>query len=211
MPHMYSTRILIIVVLATTFLSTAHAQFYRWVDDDGTIHYSDSLPPSKSQRQQDVMNPQGRVVETIAAPKTKNELEEAQKLAVLEEQRRKDKEQADHRDRVLLAMYLTVEDIEYVRDERLGTVDAAIELTKLRKKKFLTKLQDLDISEQKFKDSGTNTPPWLTKSRKHYKEQLANVNDILSIKEKEKLAIKKRFASEINRYLELKQPELAVQ
>lgn len=204
-------RIIIFLTIVFLSFSGVNAQFYRWVDDDGTIHYSDSLPPIKSQRQQDVMNEQGRVIETISAPKTASQLEEEQRLAKLEAEKRNLKEQAEYRDKVLLAMYLDVEDIEFIRDERLGTVDAAIQLTKLRKKKFLQKLQDLDTSEQKFKENGTNTPSWLTKSRAHYKEQLANVNDILSIKEKEKLAIKKRFAGEINRYLELKQPELAVQ
>ena len=208
---MLSTRIILIIVFTAIFFSTVHAQFYRWVDDDGTIHYSDSLPPSKSQREQEVMNERGRIIETISAPKTVGELEEEQRLAVIRQEQQKLKDLEEHRDRVLLAMYLTVDDIEYVRDERLDTVDAAIELTKLRKKKFLKKLQELDVSEKKFKENGTKTPPWLTKSRTHYKEQLVNVNDILAIKEKEKLAIRKRFAGEINRYIELKQPELAVQ
>ena len=108
-------------------------------------------------------------------------------------------------------MYLTVDDIELVRDERISTVQSAIEITKLRKKKFNKKLQELDASEQRIKAEGGRTPPWLTTSRKHYQEQLANVNEILKIKNREKLVIKKRFSGDINRYLELKQPDLASQ
>ena len=108
-------------------------------------------------------------------------------------------------------MYLTVEDIELVRDERIETVESAIRITKLRKSKFTKKLNDLNSSEQRFKANGQNAPPWLVKSRSHYQEQLANVEDILAIKEKEKLVIKKRFAGDINRYIELKDPELAAE
>ena len=203
-----------IALLSFSILMTAgvaDAEFYRWVDDEGTIHYSDKLPPSKSQRAQDVLNDHGRVVKNIPAPKTVGEIEEEQRLAKQEEEKRKKVEEAERRDQVLMAMYLSVEDIELVRDERIETVDSAIRITNLRKEKFNKKLTDLDVSEQRFKANGQDAPPWLIKSRKHYQEQLANVEDILAIKEKEKLKIKKRFAGDINRYIELKDPELAAQ
>ena len=91
------------------------------------------------------------------------------------------------------------------------TVESAISITERRKRKFTKKLQELDSSEQRFKANGQNTPPWLIKSRSHYQEQLANVEDILAIKAREKLVIKKRFAGDINRYIELKDPELAAE
>lgn len=189
----------------------AHAEFYRWVDDTGTIHYSDSLPPAESQKKQDLLNETGRVVKTIPAPKTVGELEKEQRLAKLESQKKQKIEKAEKRDRILLAMYLTVDDIELVRDERIETVESAIRITMLRKSKFTKKLDDLSASEQRLKANGQNAPPWLIKSRGHYQEQLVNVEDILAIKEREKLVIKKRFAGDINRYLELKEPELAAE
>ncbi len=197
--------------LVVCVANIAQAEFYRWVDDTGTIHYSDSLPPTESQRKQDLLNDTGRIVKTIPAPKTVGELEEEQKLALQEEEQKKKIEKAEQRDRLLMALYLTVEDIELVRDERIETVESAIRITKLRKNRFTKKLEELSTSEQKFKANGQNTPPWLIKSRRHYAEQLANVEDILAIKEKEKLVIKKRFAGDINRYLELKDPELAAE
>jgi hypothetical protein len=199
------------LTLAVSLVGVVHAEFYRWVDDSGTIHYSDSLPPTESQKKQDLLNETGRVVKTIPAPKTVGELEEAERLAKLEEIKQQKIIKSKHRDRVLMAMYLTVEDIELVRDERIETVESAIKITKLRKNKFTKKLEELDTSEQKFKANGNNAPPWLVKSRAHYQEQLANVKDILAIKEREKLVIKKRFAGDINRYLELKDPELAAE
>jgi hypothetical protein len=205
----YSTYLLLL--LATSLAGVVQAEFYRWVDDSGTIHYSDSLPPTESQKKQDLLNDTGRVVKTIPAPKTVGELEEAERLAKLEEQKQEKIKKSQHRDRVLMAMYLTVEDIELVRDERIETVESAIKITKLRKNKFTKKLEELAASEQKFKANGNNSPPWLIKSQKHYQEQLANVKDILAIKEREKLVIKKRFAGDINRYLELKDPELAAE
>ncbi|MEM7400672.1 MAG: DUF4124 domain-containing protein [Pseudomonadota bacterium] len=210
---MTAIKKLIFLLILTSLFSVciAKAEFYRWVDSEGTIHYSDSLPPTESQKEQDLLNDHGRVVKNIPAPKTLGEIEEEKRLAKIAEEKRKKIEQAEHRDRVLMAMYLTVEDIELVRDERIETVESAIKITERRKNKFTKKLQELDVSEQKIRANGTDTPPWLIKSRKHYQEQLANVEDILEIKLKEKLKIKKRFAGDINRYLELKEPELAAE
>ena len=198
-------------LLAFISAGIAHAEFYRWVDEAGTIHYSDNLPPAESQKKQDLLNERGRVVKSIPAPKTMGEIEEEKRLAQLELDKKKKIEQAKHRDRLLLALYLSVEDIELVRDERIETVESAIRITQLRRNKFTKKLAELASSEQRMKANGNDTPPWLLKSRKHYQEQLANVEDILAIKEKEKLVIKKRFARDINRYLELKEPELAAE
>ncbi len=208
-PVKYLNYLLLIHVIS--MVGMVHAEFYRWVDDTGTIHYSDSLPPTESQKKQDLLNETGRVVKTIPAPKTVGELEKAQQLAKLEVQKKQKIEKEEQRDRILLAMYLTVEDIELVRDERIETVESAIRITMLRKNKFTKKIDDLNSSEQKFKANGQNAPPWLIKSRGHYQEQLVNVEDILAIKEKEKLVIKKRFAGDVNRYLELKDPELAAE
>ena len=198
--------IYLISILAFCLVSFANAQFYRWVDDAGTIHYSDKLPPTESQREQDLLNGQGRLVKNIPAPKTEEEIEEDQRLAKLEIKKNQKLEKSTQRDYLLLALYLNVEDIEHLRDERIGTVESAIKITKIRKIKFTKKLDDLYASERRFAATGQNTPPWLMKSLKHYQEQLANVEDILAIKEREKLVIKRRFADDINRFIELKIP-----
>lgn len=193
------------VLILLIGLSPAHAEFFRWIDDEGTIHYSDSMPPSQSQRKQDKLNETGRVVETIQAPKTDGELQEEARLTKLEEEQKIVQKEMEKHDRMLVAMYTSVDDIEFVRNERITTVDSAIEITELRKSKFIKKLKDLDASEERFKASGKEAPLWLLKSRAHYQEQLTNVDEIIEIKLKEKQEINNRFARDINRFLELKE------
>ena len=107
--------------------------------------------------------------------------------------------------------YNNVDDIEFIRDERIATVQSAIDITTLRKKKFKKKLRDLEAQEVKYHENNQKTPAWLIKSRSHFIGQLSNVNELLEVKRREKLQIKKRFSGEINRYIELKEPALAVQ
>ena len=39
------------------------AKVYRWVDENGQVHYSESLPPNYQDKGYDVLNQQGRIVE----------------------------------------------------------------------------------------------------------------------------------------------------
>ena len=204
-------QLIFFVLFLLIGLSPLHAEFFRWVDDEGTIHYSDRMPPSQSQRKQDKLNESGRVVESIPAPKTVGELQEEARLAKLEEKQNKIQKEMEKHDRMLVAMYTSVEDIEFVRNERISTVDSAIEITKHRKRKFIKKLKDLDASEERFNASGKEAPPWLLKSRAHYQEQLTNVDEIIEIKLKEKQGINKRFARDINRFLELIETDSTIQ
>ena len=204
-------QLIFFVLFLLIGLSPLHAEFFRWVDDEGTIHYSDRMPPSQSQRKQDKLNESGRVVESIPAPKTVGELQEEARLAKLEEKQNKIQKEMEKHDRMLVAMYTSVEDIEFVRNERISTVDSAIEITKHRKRKFIKKLKDLDASEERFNASGKEAPPWLLKSRAHYQEQLTNVDEIIEIKLKEKKGINKRFARDINRFLELIETDSTIQ
>ena len=197
-------QFLITFVFFNGFVNSVSAEIYRWVDDDGMVHYTDSMPPSRAQRQQDRLNDTGRIIGSIPAPKSVDELEEEERLTKLQEEQKKIKFETEKRDQMLLAMYSSVDDIEYVRDERIATVDSAIEITQLRKTKFIKKLKELDASEQRFKANGSEAPQWLIASRKHYQEQLSNIDEILEIKIKEKLDINQRFEKDINRYKELK-------
>jgi hypothetical protein len=64
----------------------AHAaEVYRWVDENGEVHYSESLPPDHRDRGHDVLNQQGIVVDqdqklTPAPPPTVPQKDEPQEL-----------------------------------------------------------------------------------------------------------------------------------
>lgn len=53
-------------LVAVMFLSSSHLmaqKVYRWVDEDGNVHYTESLPPGYKDDGHDVLNEQGIVVD----------------------------------------------------------------------------------------------------------------------------------------------------
>jgi len=54
-------RILSLLFLATGLVlaGSAHAEVYKWVDENGEVHYSEALPPDFQDKKADVLNSEG--------------------------------------------------------------------------------------------------------------------------------------------------------
>lgn len=64
MEHKISSVITpLLTALALAASSVNAAQVYRWVDENGEVHYSESLPPDYQDKGHDVLNQQGMVVD----------------------------------------------------------------------------------------------------------------------------------------------------
>jgi hypothetical protein len=129
-PFASTRRGVILMSIAALGLAstTALAQtLYRWVDDQGAVHYTDQVPPSHADKARTRLSEHGIAVETQAATPTGEELERAKELErqrVEEEQRRAERQTEDER---LLKLYRTVEELELARDGRLAAVEAVIQ------------------------------------------------------------------------------------
>ncbi|MGM0517228.1 MAG: DUF4124 domain-containing protein [Pseudomonadota bacterium] len=106
----------------------AHAAAYRWVDENGQLQFSDTLPTQAASIGYEIFDPAtGQTIREVAPRKTAEQKarEEAQRRAEEAAQRA---EEAERRHRkVLMALYSSVEDIEQARDARLERLDARIQ------------------------------------------------------------------------------------
>ena len=109
-----------VLIAATAFTagawgasSTTTHKVYKWVDEQGEVHYGDRIPPEYAAQAHGVINGQGVEVEHTDAQKS------AEQLA-LEEQKKLDAEERANRDRNLLTTYGSVQEIEHLRDQRLS-------------------------------------------------------------------------------------------
>lgn len=85
--------------------AAAQGKVYRWVDENGVVHFGDAIPPQYSRERHEILD--GRGTRTTVH-------DEAPKAIP----------QRDSRDRALLATYGSVAEIESVRDRRLGYLAA---------------------------------------------------------------------------------------
>ena len=104
-------------------------RLYRWVDDDGVVHYGDHVPPQYASRNRDLLNTQGVTVGSEIGALTEEERAEIARLAAIDEQARQARMEDARRDQVLLDTYLSVSEIERLRDRRLELLEAQIKVT----------------------------------------------------------------------------------
>ncbi len=182
---------------------------YKWVDEQGRVHYGDHVPPEYVDRDRDVLNEQGVRVGSEEGAKTAAERAEEARLAELQAQLRAEKLAAARRDRVLLETYLSVEEIKILRDRRLELMESQIKVTQqylnnLRKR--LVMLQQEAVIYKPYSDepNALEIPENLdidisrtVASINLYERTLATTRD-------EQQALRHKFAGDITRFKELK-------
>ncbi len=186
--------------------SSSREAFFRCRDRNGQTHYGDSMPPECAGLDTEVLNDKGMQVRLIEGEATllKRLQREAEEGKV-----RKEKEQRALRDRTLIETYLTVEDIERLRDQRLEQLNAQYLVTEqnigsLRER--LTRLEAQIARFQPYSDK-PNAPPL----PEHFATEMVNTvkglrvyEESLSANRKEQVDLRESFESDIKRFKELK-------
>jgi len=193
------------VLLASSALPL-HAQssrkLYKWVDSQGQVHFGDSVPPEYASQEKDVVNAQGIQIDHQDAQKS------AEQLAA-EEQKRVAAEEQRHRDQNLLNTYVSLQEIERLRDQRLSLLSDQMKVTDQFLEILNGRLSKLEQSSLRYKPY--NDDPKAQPMPDQVAEDLVRLDsDILTqeqnLKEKqtEETTMRAQFDSDIARFKELK-------
>jgi hypothetical protein len=180
--------------------------YYRCNDAHGQQLFGDSMPPGCIGRDTEVLNTNGMVTRVIEGEQSK-----ATRLSreATEAKERKLKEQRDMRDRMLLETYLSVEDIERLRDQRLEMLVAQNRGTEQTIANMRERQSRLENQVARFKpySDNPNAPPLPD----HLAEEMVNtVNGMKVYQESlqknlaEQADVASTFSADIKRFKELK-------
>ena len=117
-------RSLILILLLSLAAAAAQAQsVYRWIDENGEVHYGHSVPPEHAHRGYDLIGPDGMVRQRVERALTEEERAEREaerrRQAILEAEQRSQ----DSRDRQLLAAYGSEEDIVQAMEMQITAIN----------------------------------------------------------------------------------------
>ena len=197
---------LTVTAAACLFAATpAIGEVYKWTDPDtGDTEYAHAMP---------IRDPRIRVIYVID-DKTGVVTETIRYLTPEEEQARKAKNEAERRQRerdsYLVKTFLSIEEIERLRDERVETLDAQIQV-----KSALAFGQESKLNELKEELSNFNfpvtpesdlppAPEDLLLDYASTLEQAETYREDVEMLEERKTAINSQFAKDIERFRELK-------
>ena len=126
--------LLVAAIVALLSIGSAAAQgqrMYKWVDRDGVVRYGDKIPPEYADTDRNILNDQGVRVGFEEGALTDEERAIIAQREAAAEADRQAKAQIARRDRMLLETYLSVSDIEELRDRRLELLESQIKVTEL--------------------------------------------------------------------------------
>jgi hypothetical protein len=169
------------------------------------VHYGDSIPPEYAEQDRDVLNRQGVAVgreEGIVTPEEARAKAAADKAA-------KDIQIQKQRDRTLLQVYQSVEEIEVLRDRRLELIEAQLtiqeqSLANLRAKRALFEKQATRFLPRSKEPNAQPLPEELALDLQRSASDIGTQQQNLEKKRLERETIRMTFGAEIKRFKELK-------
>jgi len=178
---------------------------FKWVDEDGVVHYGDSIPAEYRDLPKEVVNDHGVAVDHLEGKKTPEQLEAER----LEQERNQKAELKRRADQALLATYLSVDEILMHRDRRVELFQAQARVTELY-------LRNLDRRLQKLRADAANFQPYsenpdapmieddLAAELRKTKEIIQRHERNLKKFQSDEQQIIARFAGDIDRFKELR-------
>ncbi|MFQ5609086.1 MAG: DUF4124 domain-containing protein [Woeseiaceae bacterium] len=115
-------------------------KYYRWTDEDGVVHYGDSIPAEYTDLDKQVINEHGVTLAEIEGRKTDEERAAEERAQQMQLQ----KDMQLRADKALLATYLTVDEIRMHRDRRVELFQAQSRVTELFLSNLESRLQRLE-------------------------------------------------------------------
>lgn len=176
---------------------------YRWVDEQGVVHYGDSIPPQYAEKAHETLNKQGVTVGHTDAQKTP----EQQAIEAHEQEQALKQQQHDN---FLVATYTSVKDIEALRDVRLDQLQGQRVAAEQYVDNLQSRLLALQDRARHFRPYNSRTdahrlPDDLAEDLVRTVNELRVQSNALLAKNDEVSAVKAQFQTDIERYRTLRE------
>ena len=186
--------------------SSQDVAFYRCKDAQGQTHFGDSKPAACEGLDTDVVGRNGAVLRVIEGNQTRIAREQRE---IVEAKAQQEKDKRVQRDHMLIDTYVSVEDIERLRDQRLELLDSQYRVTEQNIRNLRERQTRLEGQIARFKPySDKPNAPSLPD---HLGEEMVNTvngmrvyQETLAKTRAEQAEIKSSFAADIKRFKELK-------
>jgi len=174
---------------------------YRWVDDQGVVHYSDEIPAPAAGKDRTIMNPQGVPVGHLEGQKSSEQLtQEARDRAAVIKQKQ--------HDTFLVTTYTSVKDIEALRDARLDQLKSQRAAGQQYIESLKARLGTLQARAMNFRPYSANAgarpmPDDLAEDLVRTVNEMSTQTSALAHESEDEAQLRAQFQADIDRYREL--------
>jgi hypothetical protein len=194
----------IMALLLSGLVLDADGGLYRWVDEDGNVHYSDNVPPTRSGKGHTELSEGGVRIKSIPPVKTPEQVEKERELERLRAQQKRLLEQQQSADRVLLQTFRSEDDIEMAREGKLAAIDVMIDVTKNNIRRQQEWLAGLLTDAANLERTGKAVPQHLSDNISQTERSIRYAYSTIVDRENQKKSIRTSFDQDLLRFRQLK-------
>lgn len=199
------TKLSLSLIVLLIAISQAEAKkLYKWVAEDGTIYYSDKVPPKDITRAHKELSGTGVQIKSHGAAKTPEEIAKEHQEKLLREQQQRLLDEQRAKDMTLLKTFRSVDDIILARDGKLATYDTQIKMTHKNIVNLKSRLLMLQERAAQYERQGQKPNEKLVTSIDNTESEIRDNYASILRREKDKEIIHKEYAESITRFRELK-------
>ena len=195
-------KLLAALVAGLTLSFPAMATLYKWVDNNGTTHYGETIPPEYADKDHQVLNNEGRVIrsEEVMTP-------ERRRAKNLEDAKKREKAEAalerERHDKTLINIYNSADEIDLARIRNVQQIDARINAVNASIKAANDNLLSLQTEADNLAKANRKIPASLQQDLQDAQDRLTKLQQEAAIPQAEKTALEARFDADKARYIEL--------
>ncbi len=200
-----SVALCLALILSLLSAPVLAQKLYRWVDADGKVHYTDSLPPEAVNQARDEINRSGVTVNRVDRALTPEEraarrVEEAEAARLANIQAEKDK-----MDAVLMGSYATEADLARAYRERFDLLDQSLEAARVGIRSQEKSLQDQLAHAAALERGGKPVPATVKSTIESANKQVEDQREYLRRREVERQNLQAEYDGILQRYRILKE------
>lgn len=198
---MIDSRLLVgAAALCAAISLSAEAKLYKWVDENGTTHYGETIPPEYADKE--AMKLEKGILKKRDSEDTKKDPQK--KSTNLDPVAEKARIEAQRRDNALLNTYSNEKEIDLARNRNLLQVEARVNSYATMLKSAQATLDGLYQERDSINKNGRKIPASLTEDIAEAEALVAKRQKELDTSNKEVESVKARYEADKQRYRELK-------
>lgn len=179
-------------------------KLYRWVDAEGKVHYTDTLPPEAVDQARDEINSSGVTVNRVERALTEEE-RAAKRIADAEAERQANlKAEQDKMDAALMGSYATEADLARAYRERFDLLDQSLEAARVGIRSQEKSLEDQLAHAASLERGGKPVPATVQSSIAASRKQVEEQREYLRRRETELQNLQAEYDRILQRYRLLK-------
>ena len=182
--------------------TAAGAGMYKWIDDQGVVHYTDRIPPESVGKGATVLDKQGRSVKTIDPTPTAEQRKAIEAEAERQREVAKANAEQARRDRALTQSFTSEAEIDVARARAISTLEGQLATIGTYIADMTRRKQDL---EKRKAGLGTKpVPAALDNELNSVTDELGRQTALLAQKKEALVTVGKKYDADKQRWREIK-------